>query len=98
MGKTQKSGASEFPAFDDYLKERDLYERVSIAAEKMIIARQLAEEMREQNLSKSSMAEMMGTSRAQLDRVLNPKEQNVTLETLGRAARAVGRRLRVELI
>jgi hypothetical protein len=98
MGKTQKAGASEFPAFDDYLKERDLYETVSIAAEKMIIARQLAEEMREQNLSKSSMAEMMGTSRAQLDRVLNPTEQNVTLETLGRAARAVGRRLRVELI
>jgi DNA-binding phage protein len=98
MARKRTKDPSEFQTFDDYLKERGLYEDVSIAAEKMIIARQLADDMKEKKLSKSGMAERMGTSRAQLDRVLNPTEQNVTLETLGRAARAVGRRLRVELI
>jgi len=94
----RKKKPEKFPTFVDYLKERGLHDRVSIAAEKMIIARQLASEMEEQKLSKAGMAERMGTSRAQLDRVLNPNEQNVTLDTLARAARAVGRRLRVELI
>jgi hypothetical protein len=98
MSKVGKKEIREFPAFHDYLKERGLEERVSIAAEKMIIARQLAREMEERNLSKASMAKLMGTSRAQLDRVLNPSEQNVTIETLARAARVLGRRLRVELL
>lgn len=98
MSKVGKNETREFPAFQDYLKERGLEERVSIAAEKMIIARQLAHEMEERNLSKAGMAKLMGTSRAQLDRVLNPSEQNVTIETLARAARVLGRRLRVELI
>lgn len=98
MSKIGKKEMQEFPAFQDYLKERGLEERISIAAEKMIIARQLAQEMEERNLSKANMAKLMGTSRAQLDRVLNPSEQNVTIETLARAARVVGRRLRVELI
>lgn len=98
MSKVGKNEIQEFPAFRDYLNERGLEERISIAAEKMIIARQLAQEMEERNLSKASMAKLMGTSRAQLDRVLNPSEQNVTIETLARAARVLGRRLRVELI
>lgn len=53
--------------------------------------------MRERKITKAAMAERMGTSRAQLDRVLDPTAFNVTLETLERAARIVGRRLRVEL-
>jgi transcriptional regulator with XRE-family HTH domain len=53
--------------------------------------------MRERNLTKTAMAERMKTTRAQLDRVLNPNDGNVTLETLQRAAKAVGRRLRLEL-
>jgi len=92
-----KKAVEEFPTFTDYLRERGLYDRVSIAAEKMIIARQLAEEMKARKLSKAGMAKLMGTSRAQLDRVLNPTEQNVTLETLARAAKAVGRQLHVQL-
>jgi hypothetical protein len=98
MTRIGKKDLKEFPAFRDYLIERGLEERVSIAAEKMIIARQLAQEMAERKLSKAGMAKLMGTSRAQLDRVLNPSEQNVTIETLARAARVLGRRLRVELI
>lgn len=53
--------------------------------------------MREQGLTKAAAAERMGTSRAQLDRVLDPTAFNVTLETLARAAKIVGRRLKVEL-
>ena len=98
MAKAPTPQKSDFPSFDDYLRERGLFERVSIAAEKMIIAHQLADEMRRRKLTKANMAQLMGTSRAQLDRVLNPLEQNVTLETLARAARVVGRRLRVELV
>jgi plasmid maintenance system antidote protein VapI len=54
--------------------------------------------MSERNLTKAAMAELMETSRAQLARVLDPDEFNVTLDTLTRAARVVGRKLKVELI
>jgi antitoxin HicB len=54
--------------------------------------------MKKQKLSKNRMAELMETSRAQLDRLLDPKGGNVTLETLQRAARVLGRELRVELV
>ena len=64
---------------------------------KEIIAEQLAEAMKAQGITKSAMAERMRTSRRQLDRLLDPATPSVTLETLRRAASAVGRILRVEL-
>ena len=64
---------------------------------KEIIAEQLAEAMKAQGITKSMMAERMKTSRRQLDRLLDPATPSVTLETLRRAANAVGRTLRVEL-
>ena len=64
---------------------------------KEIIAEQLAEAMKAQGITKSAMAERMRTSRRQLDRLLDPATSSVTLETLRRAANAVGRTLRVEL-
>jgi transcriptional regulator with XRE-family HTH domain len=64
---------------------------------KRVIALQLQEAMREKKLSKARMAEMMETSRAQLARILDPEEHNVTLDTLARAAKVLGRRLSVEL-
>jgi len=64
---------------------------------KEIIAEQLAEAMKAQGITKSAMAERMRTSRRQLDRLLDPTTPSVTLETLRRAANAVGRTLRVEL-
>ena len=63
-----------------------------------MIAWQLAEEMRKKKITKKRMAEMMQTSRAQLDRVLDAESGNTTLETLQRAAKIVGRRLSVELV
>ena len=64
---------------------------------KRVIAPQAQEAMRERNLTKAAMAERMGASRAQLDRVLDPAAFNVRLETLARAAKVVGRTLKVEL-
>jgi antitoxin HicB len=85
-------------SFDDFLKEEGIYEEVTARAIKRVIARQLDALMEDQGLSKSALAKKMKTSRAQLDRVLDPENGSVTLETLTRAARAVGRQLRMELV
>ena len=61
-------------------------------------ARQIAGEMKKQRITKARMAELMRTSRAQVDRLLDPENGSATLETLIRAARIVGRELRMELV
>ena len=63
-----------------------------------MLARQVAEAMKERNLSKAEMAKRMHTSRAALDRLLDPDNEAVTLSTLQKAAAAVGREIRLELI
>jgi len=85
-------------SFDDFLKEDGIYEEVTARAIKRVIARQLDALMEEQGLTKSELAKRMKTSRAQLDRLLDPDNESVTLGTLTRAARAVGRQLRMELV
>lgn len=85
-------------SFDDFLQEEGLYEECTAIAIKRVIARQIAEEMKRQNLTKTEMANQMQTSRAQLDRLLDPDKTGVSLETITRAATVVGRRLRIELV
>jgi len=85
-------------SFDDFLKEDDIYEGVTAKAIKRVLARQLGELMRTEEISKTELATRMKTSRAQLDRLLDPKNESVTLGTLARAAQAVGRHLRMELV
>ena len=84
--------------FESWLDEKGLREDATAAAVKSVIADQIAAAMKEQGLTKSRMAAMMHTSRAQLDRLLDPSSGSVTLETLMTAARAVGRELRLELV
>ena len=84
-------------SFESWLDENCIREEVTAAAIKSVISEQLAEAMKEQGITKSAMAERMKTSRRQLDRLLDPATPSVTLETLRRAANAVGRTLRVEL-
>jgi antitoxin HicB len=84
--------------FVSWLDEKGIREDVTAAAVKSVIADQIAAAMKEQGLTKSRMAAIMHTSRAQLDRLLDPSSGSVTLETLMTAARAVGRELRLELI
>lgn len=94
MSKT-KAGIGS--SFDDFLKEEGLHEEAQAVAIKRVIAWQIAEEMKKQSLSKAKMAERMKTSRSQLDRLLDPDNDQVKLETLCRAANTLGRKLRVEL-
>ena len=85
-------------SFDDFLKEEGIYEEVSARAIKRVLARQLDALMVDQKITKAELARRMKTSRAQLDRLLDPQNESVTLATLTRAAHAVGRNLRVELV
>jgi len=83
--------------FDDFLKEEKIYEQVQAAAIKRVVAYQIAEEMKKKNLTKTEMASRMKTSRAALERLLDPENASITLFTLERAASALGKTLRVEL-
>jgi antitoxin HicB len=83
--------------FDDYLREEGLFEEVEAAAIKRMVAFQIAQEMKRRKLSKTEMTHRMKTSRAALERLLDPTNPSVTLSTLERAASALGKRLRVEL-
>ena len=83
---------------DTFLKENGIYDELHEIVAKERLAWQLAQEMKRKKLTKQQMAASMQTSRAQLDRVLDPKSGNVTIETLQRAAKAVGLKLRMELV
>jgi len=85
-------------SFESWLDEQGLREEVTAAAVKAVIAHQIAEAMRDQKITKTAMAARMRTSRAQLDRLLDPAHGGVTLETLQRAAKVVGREIRLELV
>ena len=83
--------------FDDFLKEEGIYEQVQAVAIKRVIAYQIAEEMKKKKLSKTQMASRMKTSRAALERLLDPENASITLFTLERAASALGKKLKVQL-
>ncbi len=85
-------------SIDQLLEEDGMLEEATNAAIKSVLAWQYSEAMKKKKLSKVKMAKAMQTSRAQLDRVLDPKSGNVTLTTLRKAAAAVGKTLRVELV
>jgi len=88
--KKKKIGSS----FDDWLREEGLYEETTAVAIKRVLARQINQQMIDQKLSKSTM----DTSRAALDRLLDSENDAVTLNTLFKAATAVGRQIHFELV
>ena len=81
--------------FDDFLKEEGIFEEVHAKALKRALAEQIEESMQAANISKMKMAELMATSRSQLDRVLDPDNISVQLDTLMKAARAVGKTVEI---
>jgi antitoxin HicB len=89
---------SDLSTLDDFLDEEGIREEVTLRAIKSVIALQLRQAMTERKMTLSAMAAEMDTSRAQLNRVLDPEASNVTLETLSRAAKVLGRGLKVELV
>ncbi|MFW6012440.1 MAG: helix-turn-helix domain-containing protein [bacterium] len=84
--------------FDDFLREEGLLEEVEAVAAKRVLAFQISEAMKDQRLSKAAMARRMGTSRSSLDRLLDPEVPSVTLLTLERAARVLGKRVQIEMV
>ena len=83
---------------DDFLRDEGKLEEFEAVAIKEVLAWQIAEAMKAQNFSRKRLAERMKTSRSQISRLLDPKDGNVTIATLQRAAKIVGRTLRLELI
>ncbi|HEY2545326.1 MAG TPA: helix-turn-helix transcriptional regulator [Candidatus Acidoferrum sp.] len=79
--------------FDSFLEQEGIREEVEAVAIKRVLAWQLEQAMRKQQKTKQAMARQLHTSRSQLDRLLDPRNVSVTLETITRAARALGKRV-----
>ena len=90
--------AANLSSLDGFLKEEGKLEAFQATAIKEVLAWQILEAMKAKNISRKSLAEKMKTSRSQISRLLDPKDGNVTLATLQRAAKMVGRSLRLELV
>ena len=84
-------------SIDDFLKQEGIYEEAQAQAVKEVVAWQLAEAMKKNKISKNKLATLLKTSRTQVDRILDPKN-DITLGTLQRAAAMVGRRITIELV
>lgn len=82
---------------DDFLRDEGILDEVEAAALKRVVALQLEDIIKQQRLKKTSVAQRMRTSRAALDRLLDPENTSVTLSTLNRAARALGRKISIKL-
>ena len=85
-------------SFDDFLEEEGLLEACTESAIKAVIAFQIKQIMEKDHLTKTAMADKMGTSRAALNRLLDPQNESVTLLTLKKAASIMGRKLKLELV
>jgi antitoxin HicB len=84
-------------SIDDFLREEGIFEQAQAQAVKEVVAWQLAEAMKKKKISKNKMAMLLQTSRTQVDRILDPKN-DITLGSLQRAAAMVGRRLKIDLV
>jgi hypothetical protein len=84
-------------SIDDFLKEEGIFDEAQAQAVKDVVAWQLAEAMKEKKISKNKLATLLKTSRTQVDRILDPKN-DITLGSLQRAAAMVGRRVTIELV
>jgi len=99
MAKRKYSrSVQELSTLDEFLAEEGTLETFQTTAIKEVLAWQIEQAMKEQKLSRKRLAERMGTSRSQVGRLLDPKDGNVTLKTLQRAAEIVGRKVRLELV
>ena len=97
MAKTTKSNPHTGSSFDDFLKEDGIDEEVQARALKRALSEQLDDAMQSSNINKVNMAQRMATSRSQLDRVLDPSNLSIQLDTLVKAANAVGRTVEIRL-
>jgi antitoxin HicB len=85
-------------SLDDFLEEEGILEEINVIAIKRVLAWQIKNAMEEKKLTKSEMAKQMKTSRSSLDRLLDPNNASVTLDTINRAAKIIGKRVHFELV
>lgn len=98
MTKKQPPRTTEgFSTLDELLEEQGVRDAFQAIAIKEVLAWQIKQAMEGQNLSQAKLAKLMGTSRSQISRLLDPEDGNVTLSTLQRAAEMLGRKVRLEL-
>ena len=93
-GKKKQIGSS----FEDYLKEEGHADEINAVAVKRVLAWQLEQAMEKGSISKNQMAKAMSTSPSQLDRILDPDNSRIQLDTVIKAAHVLGRELRIELV
>jgi DNA-binding Xre family transcriptional regulator len=98
MSKTKKINSRRGGSFEDFLKEEGTYSDVVAQAEKEILAWKLQSAMREKKMTVSALAKRMHTSRAAINRILDPANPSITLGTLEKAALALGKRWRFDLV
>ncbi|MDZ4789173.1 MAG: helix-turn-helix transcriptional regulator [Blastochloris sp.] len=98
MSKTKKCNLRTGSRFDTFLKEEGIYEEVVLRAEKEILAWKIQQAMKEKKMTVSALALKMGTSRAAVDRILNPRNPSITLHTLEKTAHALGKRWKFDLV
>jgi antitoxin HicB len=91
--KPRKRTTHTGSTFDSYLAQEGFQQEVEAVAMKRVLAGQLERAMQEQRKTKQAMAKQLRTSRSQLDRLLDPQNISVTLDTITRAARALGKRI-----
>jgi len=95
---TKKKNPHRGSTLDAFLEEEGLSEEATAKAVKSVLAWQFAQAMRREGVTKATLARRMKTSRAQLDRLLDPENQSVTLRTMARAAETLGKRVHIELL
>lgn len=95
---TRKANPHIGSEFDDFLHEEGIYDHAQALAVKRVLAYELERSMQKAQLTKTDMARRMGTTRAQLDRLLNPENPASTLQTLVKAAGAIGKRVKISFV
>jgi len=98
MNKTKNTNPRRGGTLDAFLKEEDIYNEVVAQAEKEILAWKLQSAMKERKMTVSALAKRMHTSRAAINRILDPANPSITLGTLEKAALALGKRWRFQLV
>ena len=98
MNKTKKINPRRGSSLTDFLKKDGIYEEVVAQTEKEILAWKLQSAMKERKMMVSALAKRMQTSRAAINRILDPANPSITLGTLEKAAQALGKRWRFELV
>jgi hypothetical protein len=95
---TKKRNPHRGSRLDEFLEQEGLLEEATAKAVKSVLAWQFSQAMKREGVTKATLARRMKTSRAQLDRLLDPENQSVTLRTMARAAETLGKRVHIELL